>query len=128
MIYKQPPHDCVLDENITLDGVPVRDIQAAIQAAWHAEPTFAKQLAERYGIYDMVCLRCVAAPLASLEPTQVLKEALDRLAWQLCTDCLYTETRERMRRFVTKHSISVTNTNPCGEIWLDHEQQDKSSS
>lgn len=122
MIYKQPAfQDSVLNEDAAIDGIPVRDIQAAIQVAWRAEPTFAKQLAERYGIYDMVCLRCVAAPLASLEPTQVLKEALDGLAYQLCVKCLYAETRERMHRYVSTPNFTA-------EILLDYEQQDEPSS
>lgn len=109
--YKQLRHPNFI-ENETLDGVPVVDIQAAIQAAWLADPAFAVELAKRYGLYDKVCLCCVNAPLTAFEPTQVLKDKLGARAYQLCVRCLASETGRYLKREIAKVAPSMWRTKP----------------
>lgn len=92
----------------------VVNVQLAIQAAWMVDPPFAAELAKCYGFYDQVCLCCVAKPLAAVDPTKVLRDALGDLAYQLCLECHYSESRKYLMR-----SLDVaTVTNPCAEIKL----------
>lgn len=78
------------------------NIQAAIQAAWMVSPAFAAELAKRYGIYDRMCLRCANNPLAVVDPTKVLVEALGKLAFQLCLDCHYAASRDALLTHMLK--------------------------
>lgn len=94
----------------------VENIQAAIQAAWIVDPPFAKELAQRYGIYDRICLCCATKPLAGVDPTKVLRDALGDLAFQLCLDCHYSESRRHLLRKMWHYT--TTSTNPCGEVKL----------
>lgn len=87
----------------------VVNVQLAIQAAWMVDPPFAAELAKRYGFYDQVCLCCATKPLAAVDPTKVLRDALGDLAFQLCLECHYSESRKHLVR---------TLTNPCAEIKL----------
>jgi hypothetical protein len=84
------------------DGTRVADVQAAIQAAWLVNKPFAAELAKRYGLYDRVCLRCADRPLAAINPTNVTLAVLGTLAYQLCLDCHYTESRDQLR-----HAVNV---------------------
>ncbi len=78
------------------------NIQAAIQAAWIADPTFAAELAKRYGLYDSVCLRCASAPLAAVDPTKVSLKTYGPLAYQLCLECHYAASREALIAHIFK--------------------------
>jgi hypothetical protein len=56
-------------------------------------------------------LCCAEQPLAGVDPTKVLRKALGDLAFQLCLDCHYSESR--------KHLVRVlASVNPCAEIKL----------
>lgn len=88
------------------------DIQAAIQAAWMVDRQLAVEIAERYGFYDRICLCCAEKPLAAVNPTKVLRDALGDLAFQLCLDCHYSESRKHLVRTIAAVA------NPCGEIKL----------
>lgn len=91
--YKEP----VFADDLIIDDSAIADIQAAIQAAWRADPAYAVQLAQRYGLYDKICLRCVERGLTALEPSSIVKSALGALAYQLCINCVALEARERRR-------------------------------
>jgi hypothetical protein len=82
------------------DNVRLVDVQAAIQAAWAVDPPYAKQLAQRYGMYDRVCLCCAEKPLAAVDPTRVLRDTLSDLAFQLCLNCHYSESRKYLVRTI----------------------------
>jgi hypothetical protein len=77
------------------DGVRAADVQAAIQAAWRAaDRALAKEIADRYGLYDRLCLCCAechisAAPNA---PSTRLQRALGDFAFQLCERCVWRES------------------------------------
>lgn len=94
----------------------VDNVQAAIQAAWIVDPPFAKELAQRYGLYDRICLCCAEKPLAAVDPTRVLRDALGDLAFQLCLDCHYSESRKYLVRSL--NVATFASTNPCGEVKL----------
>ena len=100
-IYTQLRHPYFI-EDATIDDIPIGEIQAAIQAAWRADPAFAAEVAKRYGLYDKVCLRCVNAPLTAFEPSSLLKQRLDKLAYQLCVHCLGFEGVVSLRGEVAK--------------------------
>jgi hypothetical protein len=78
------------------DGTYVADVQAAIQAAWLVDKACAKEIAERYGLYDKICLRCASAPLAPVDPTKVTLAAIGDFAYQLCLNCHYAESRGQL--------------------------------
>lgn len=96
------------------DGTSVENVQAAIQAAWLADQLWlAKQIAEEYGFYDKVCLRCASRRLAAIDPSPALRTFRGAFAYQLCVQCMATENGIAARRTRVK---LPTNTNPCGEI------------
>jgi hypothetical protein len=82
------------------DGVLLRNLRDAIQAAWLADDrALAKELALRYDIYDLVCLRCATAQISV--PAGPSKDPYD---YQLCNACLWQTTS------------GSRSTNPHGEI------------
>ena len=71
------------------DGVRAEDLGAAIQAAWLAgDRELAKELAERYGLYNQICLCCASAYIAPVASVTALW-----WAYQLCASCHWRETR-----------------------------------
>jgi hypothetical protein len=88
--------EATVTNTLLADGTRVDDVQAAIQAAWLVDKALAKEIAERYGIYDKICLRCASAPLAPVNPTKVTRAAIGDFAFQLCLDCHYAESRGQL--------------------------------
>jgi hypothetical protein len=83
------------------DGVRAADLQAAIQAAWRAgDRALAKELADRYGLYDRLCLRCAERHISGAANPPMLQS--DPFLYQLCNECLWAETwvdrQRRLRR------------------------------
>lgn len=80
------------------DGVRFEDVCSAISAAWLAgHRQLAKDIAQEYGLYDQVCLRCASSRISAAPVHIDRRKQFSDLLYQLCTDCLYAETlNERM--------------------------------
>lgn len=86
------------------DGARFEDVCAAISAAWLAgHRILAKDIAQRYGLFDQVCLRC-ASEFISGAPVHVeRRQQFSELLYQLCTDCLFKETIDERMEAVHKY-------------------------
>jgi hypothetical protein len=92
-----------------LEGVSIDNVRAAIQAAWLAdEDRTAIEIAQRFGLYGVFCLRCADAPTR----------------WTLCVSCARYEIQslgtrqlrmDRVRAFQQQWSLA----NPGDQIAVD---------
>lgn len=73
------------------DGILFRDLQDAIQAAWLAgDRALAKEFAQRYKLYNKLCL-CCAQRWISSTVSNVHARLLDDWVYQLCDVCRWNE-------------------------------------
>jgi hypothetical protein len=71
------------------DGASKENIQSAIQLAWLAgDVKLGREIAERYGVFGRVCLRCATGGLSILPPN---KKRPDRILYHLCDHCGHDE-------------------------------------
>lgn len=85
------------------DGVRFEDVCAAISAAWLAgHRQLAKDIAQEYGLYNQVCLRCASSRISGAPVHIDRRQQFSDLLYQLCTDCLHTETLNGRMEVVRK--------------------------
>lgn len=73
--------------HVFADGVRFEDLRGAIQAAWLVEDfTLAAELARRYDFYNLICLRCASALIASVPQVSFAARASLRAAFAAFSD------------------------------------------